>query len=936
MSFFLDIKKYILYYIYIFIAFLFIVSICSFTLRQAQNRQLDLFARQQITALRHELITFLELQEDALLTSVYQLSESVDRFAPRDELSSKLFEISEKIKATRIFNESFLSLYGVIDGNMISHVGQTPLVPASFGKLDSSNQGSSLRSSRPNPILSLPKYDSALKQAYLSVSAPVFDSKNLRRGNLTIDFLLPPIITGFLSSQQISNSFGFLADQSGKILSYPEPVSAFTSLYNVPGFENLKGSLEDIHDNVLIKRLKVQGTDMVAFFGHLPNGWLAGIFIPAQYFDQPQFSLYFLAALGVLIALAFISWVVWRILGLVKITEQKKLLEISFLSKISFEIRNPMNSIVGFSELAERDFGRSEGHAYITEIRKAAQKLVGFVEDISNYALIESGRLTLAGEPYRTEDFLNSLIVKTRSVLRDKGLVFLIDVDRTLPKGLIGDVPRIQQVLLNLIGKLSDYSREGLVKLSIKVEPLSLEETRVIFILEGSGLNLAEVEKVKVQRDLRGLGQEEALDFIDGRSLRLSICKTFCQLMGGDLSFESQGGRNFSFTALIVQGVSDSKPLGEFTERQFEQFKLDSAEGPSFTAPDYRVLVVDDMITNLTMASALLEPFEIKVSTVSSGLDAVDVAQKTDFDLFLIDLTMPGLNGVETLERIRNLSERNLKVPAVAFTANVVDGIREELLELGFDDYISKPVESNDFNALLERWVPTEMRRRPSTARSPVSSKDKSAAIGSESIMIPSQLNQLPGFDPALGLSRCGGSQERYLKILKVFLKDIDKMAKEITAPDLSTNEEELSLLTIKFHAIKSSAASVGAYQCSEEAKILERDSRTKDLSLLSKDRVEGFTASLTILASRLREILGVETKMHQASGNLDKQSIADLRQALTIMNVRRADNLVEELTNQANRPQVEILEGISNKILMAEFSEALELVDKLEATGSK
>jgi HPt (histidine-containing phosphotransfer) domain-containing protein len=202
--------------------------------------------------------------------------------------------------------------------------------------------------------------------------------------------------------------------------------------------------------------------------------------------------------------------------------------------------------------------------------------------------------------------------------------------------------------------------------------------------------------------------------------------------------------------------------------------------------------------------------------------------------------------------------------------------------------------------------------------------------------MIPSQLYQLPGFDAALGLSRCGGSEERYLKILKVFIKDLAKMAKEIKPPAPDSTEADLSLLTIKFHAVKSSAASVGAFQCSETARVLEADSKSDNRGALSRERVESFASSLNLLADQLREILGLEVVKAQSGGSLDKRSLDELRQALTVMNVRRADILVDELANQADRPRIEILEAISGKILMAEFSEALELVDKLESLGVK
>jgi CheY-like chemotaxis protein len=185
--------------------------------------------------------------------------------------------------------------------------------------------------------------------------------------------------------------------------------------------------------------------------------------------------------------------------------------------------------------------------------------------------------------------------------------------------------------------------------------------------------------------------------------------------MGGDVTVESVYGKGSTFTATIIQGVQDNKPMGALGG--FQDSPQAANLQAAFIAPGLSVLLVDDVSTNLLVATGLLSPYNFDIVECLGGEQALEVAKKAKFDLMFIDHMMPGWDGVETLKRIRELGGEYSKVPAVALTANAVNEARDMLLASGFDDFLAKPIEVELLAAILEKWVPKNLRQQPQAAK---------------------------------------------------------------------------------------------------------------------------------------------------------------------------------------------------------------------------
>jgi CheY-like chemotaxis protein len=453
----------------------------------------------------------------------------------------------------------------------------------------------------------------------------------------------------------------------------------------------------------------------------------------------------------------------------------------------------------------------------------------------------------------------------------------------------------------------------------------------MIFTVEDSGVGIKKEDLANLFADFVRLDAGRINRYVEGTGLGLSIARNLCRMMGGDISVESEFGKGSKFAASFIQVVSDPVPLGELTDLTIVPKAPESKV--SFKAPGYPVLVVDDIKTNLVVAVGLLEPYLMKVTTSLSGMEAVELARQQPFELLLIDHMMPGQDGIETLRKIRDLSEHYRKVPAIAFTANAVSGMREMLLSHGFDDYISKPIETDKLTALLDTWIPMEAREKielpylSAQADRPKSGGDgpvrpKSGTTKSQVVL--SALDY-PGWNVTLGLERCGRSQQKFIGVLDVFYKDVESLTGYLTVP-AKDNQRAFSDLAIRVHALKSAAASVGAELLSGQAAELEKAAKEADINYLTK-HLDSFRQDMSEFSVYVRTSLNG----HGSDGPQIKGNFGLLREALEAKNIRRVDRLIEEIAEKGDDQTRRTLLEISDQILISDFTRALELVSDLE-----
>ena len=393
-----------------------------------------------------------------------------------------------------------------------------------------------------------------------------------------------------------------------------------------------------------------------------------------------------------------------------------------FLARMSHEIRTPMNAIIGMSEIAHREQNLEHIHEHVVTIKKSATNLLSIINDILDFSKIESGKLEIVPADYRFSSLINDVTSIAKIKMLDSPLEFKVDIDSRIPKTLIGDEARVRQVMLNLLNNAIKYTSGGFVSFTVRGTFLDVDHRAIsgsvwkIFTPRKPSMDTDQVIlTIKVADSGKGIREEnigrlfndfEQFDLlenkgVEGTGLGLAITKSLVMAMGGNISVQSVYGKGSTFTVVIPQRISQQ----ESVDSQRIVFV--------FAAPDARVLVVDDVPINRTVAKGLLAMYKIQVHTCVNGEEAVKAVQTEEYDMVFMDHMMPGMDGMEATAIIRSMEgERFQTLPIVALTANAIAGVEEMFLQNGFNDYLSKPIDSRRLNAILEKWIPAEKQKK--------------------------------------------------------------------------------------------------------------------------------------------------------------------------------------------------------------------------------
>ena len=407
-----------------------------------------------------------------------------------------------------------------------------------------------------------------------------------------------------------------------------------------------------------------------------------------------------------------------------------------FLARMSHEIRTPMNAVIGMSELAQQDYGTPRGLEYISGIKNAGASLLSIINDILDFSKIESGRLELVEAQYKTASMLNDVLSIIRVRMEEKPLKLIVNVDHNIPREMIGDVVRTKQILTNLLSNAVKYTNEGTIRFSASGERVeeNSQIVRLTFVVEDSGIGIKPEDIVKLFGDFTRF-DEKRNSATEGTGLGLSIARSLCVAMGGDITAASEYGKGSVFTATLTQTVTDWEPMGDvpaISSAYGMAQNTSAARRITFTAPDAEVLVVDDIPNNLLVTEGLLRPYKMRVFTCLNGREAVELAAMRSFDLVLMDHMMPEMDGMEAMNAIRGMGGRFAELPIAVLTAHAVSGMKEMFLSGGFDDFLSKPIDTDKLDALLRRWIPAVKRQDVPEGGSRIAPVSISGAIHAE------------------------------------------------------------------------------------------------------------------------------------------------------------------------------------------------------------
>lgn len=364
-----------------------------------------------------------------------------------------------------------------------------------------------------------------------------------------------------------------------------------------------------------------------------------------------------------------------------------------FLSNMSHEIRTPLNAIVGFSQALQEEDLPPQAQEEVKDIMMASESLLDIVNGILDISKIESGKLEIVNTEYSTKKVFDELVALTRARLGDKPLDFRVSIDPTLPSYLYGDYVRLKQVILNLLTNAVKYTKEGYIE--FKVSTVKKDGIcRIIASVEDSGIGIENSKIDKLFTKFERFDLEKNIT-IEGTGLGLAITKKLVDLMHGKIVVQSIYGKGSRFTVAIDQRIVDKKVIEQ--EETLDEFV-------PFDATGKKILVVDDNKVNLKVAARLLKDYKVEVVEVDNGYECIQrIRNNEHFDLVLLDDMMPKMSGVETLKHLKE--DSSYSVPTVALTANAISGMKEKYLSDGFDDYLSKPIDKNELNRVIRKFL---------------------------------------------------------------------------------------------------------------------------------------------------------------------------------------------------------------------------------------
>ena len=363
-----------------------------------------------------------------------------------------------------------------------------------------------------------------------------------------------------------------------------------------------------------------------------------------------------------------------------------------FLSNMSHEIRTPLNAIVGFSQSLEEEEGIPESaREEIKDIISASDSLLEIVNGILDISKIEANKLEIVNTEYNIYDVLNNLAALTKARLGEKPLELRIHFDPNIPPVLYGDYTRLKQIILNLLTNAVKYTKQGYVEFKVN----SIQKNgicRLIISVEDSGIGIKSENINKLFSKFERFDLDKNIT-IEGTGLGLAITKRLVDLMHGKIVVQSVYGKGSRFTVAVDQRIVNKEVV------QQVEIKEEFAD-----LTGKKILVVDDNKLNLKVASKLLEKYHPTISTSDSGFESIErINNGETYDLILMDDMMPKMSGTETLQKLKQIP--NFHIPVVALTANAIAGMREKYIQLGFNDYLSKPIEKQELNKVLQNLM---------------------------------------------------------------------------------------------------------------------------------------------------------------------------------------------------------------------------------------
>ncbi len=547
----------------------------------------------------------------------------------------------------------------------------------------------------------------------------------------------------------------------------------------------------------------------------------------------------------------------------------------NFLANMSHEIRTPINAVLGMNEVILRECTDEKILEYAQNIEGAGRTLLSLINDILDFSKIEAGSMEINEADYDFSSVLNDVYNMVHIKASQKSLQLVFDIDDTLPERMHGDEMRLRQIMVNILNNAVKYTTEGKVTLKITGYREFGDMITLRIDVTDTGVGIKDEDKERLFEKFKRLDIDKNKT-VEGSGLGLAITSSLLDLMGGSISVESKYGEGSTFTITLPQKVVSDIPIGDFKSKLSETTKERKKYKEKLTAPEAEILVVDDTPMNHVVIRELLKSIQARVESARSGEECLKKQHEKKYDIIFLDYRMPGMDGIETLDEIKkDTSSPNKDTPVIVLTANAISGARENFLREGFDDYLSKPIESDKLEDTLIRYLPKEKVLLTSDNKK----EEKTETQGSqknESTDYPEWTKYLEEIDVGEGLKNCG-SIDSYFNIIKVYYESAEMTENNIEG---AYNDENWKDYTSYVHSLKSTSRTIGARSLSELAKKLEDAGNAGDIETIREYQDELMNL-FTIVKYTLSKVPGIDQQEENPDAD-DKVDIstAQLRDA--------------------------------------------------------
>ncbi|MDR2258217.1 MAG: response regulator [Treponema sp.] len=534
----------------------------------------------------------------------------------------------------------------------------------------------------------------------------------------------------------------------------------------------------------------------------------------------------------------------------------------AFLATMSHEIRTPLNAIIGLSEIELQKKLPEDTRMDLEKIYNSGSTLLGIINDILDISKIEADNFALAREGYDTPSLINDAVQLNIVRIGPKRIDFKLLVDEMIPVRLCGDELRVKQILNNLLSNAFKYTDCGSVTLRIDWEKKD-NDAWLIFTVSDTGHGIKKESLGKVF-DKYTQFDNRANRNVEGTGLGLPITKNLVERMDGTITVESEYGKGSVFTVRIRQEIIDPAPLGKETVESLQQnhFMNKKLLNRSKTLirsymPYGKVLIVDDVETNLDVAKGLMLPYGLTIECASSGREAIEKIRELEddpaiqkYDVIFMDHMMPEMDGVETARAIRNTidTEYARTVPIIALTANALSGNEAMFLVNGFNAYISKPIDIIQMDLTLKIWIRDKQNEEVlKKAELEWAAKTETRASSPTGILDGLWVEDI---NLTAGRERYN-NDATFLEIVRSYCVHTPALLEKIR--DFS--KENLHLYTVSVHGLKGSSYGICADEIGKYAEAMEMAAKAEDMEIL-KEKNSGLIEKTEKLLKSLNEIL--------------------------------------------------------------------------------